>query len=109
MSERAREIIIEGSGPLASVVYATGLSALGFYSGDLNTCLSLNGLAIGHLSNLLGYAALAMIGNNYTENGQTNDFAQLRKLGIHPIFPIMGISLVAVKIFKDALEYGLGR
>ncbi|WP_068466485.1 hypothetical protein [Candidatus Protochlamydia phocaeensis] len=107
LNERTREILIQGAGPFMSLIYATSLSTLGFYSGNPNICATLNGLAISHLGNLFIYAVKGASGNLFTQNGQTNDFARLKRLGIHPIFPLMGISLVIVKVFKESFDCGL--
>lgn len=88
-SSKTRKIIVCAAGPLATVVYAKSLAILGECSGDPIICAGLKTLATIHLMNEIGYAVSGI--TDFSVLNGAHDFNQLKMLGIHPIFPIVGM------------------
>lgn len=94
LGDRINEITIQAAGPLFSVIYSVNLAALGLMSSNETIRGSLCMLGIASLSNTIAYSIKGIWSYGNMNQLTTNDFAKLKELGIHPIFPMMGMTII---------------
>jgi len=99
LGPKVSQIMIEGAGPAMNVIYAIALLTLGLSLDRGSIQGLLCSLAIGSLCGSIGYAGKGIWRSSDQYYFTSNDFAELKKLGIHPIFPLMGmIAVLSVAI-----------
>ena len=97
MGFHGREIVDAAAGPLVECGYILFLSSL------IKTSVCFNIVAGMHISGMLGYFLNGNLGQ-LTAVGPQNDFAVMKRHGVHFLIPLTVIGLVIYKLGLDIIN-----